>query len=372
MQIRTRSGGHDFEGRSYVSEVPFVILDLLNFSEVTVDLEQKTAWVGGGATIGMLYFNIGIRTQTLAFPAGFSPTVGVGGHFSGGGWGVLLRKYGLAPDNIVDARIIDVNGRILDRNSMGEDLFWARDLWQNATQLVHCWQYVAPNFTEDLFIRVITTRNTSNWDGKMTIRATFNSVFLGDTDSLLAIMQEKIPELGLVREDCTEMSWIQSILYNTGLPIDSLLPLIDRYQDDVGYFKGKSDYVQEPIPIQGFEGIWRRFFEPEGKLAQLLLTPYGGKMAQIPDNATPFPHRAGYLYKIHHMVYWEAYEAAHEYKYINWITELYNYVTPYVTSNPRGAFFCYRDLAIGVNNIVGPISIETARVWGAKYFNNNF
>ncbi|KAL2237200.1 UNVERIFIED_CONTAM: Berberine bridge enzyme-like 8 [Sesamum indicum] len=119
-----------------------------------------------------------------------------------------------------------------------------RDLWQNATQLVHCWQYVAPNFTEDLFIRVITTRNTSNWDGKMTIRATFNSVFLGDTDSLLAIMQEKIPELGLVREDCTEMSWIQSILYNTGLPIDSLLPLIDRYQDDVGYFKGKSDYVQ--------------------------------------------------------------------------------------------------------------------------------
>ena len=29
MQIRTRSGGHDYEGLSYVAGVPFVILDLL-------------------------------------------------------------------------------------------------------------------------------------------------------------------------------------------------------------------------------------------------------------------------------------------------------------------------------------------------------
>ncbi|KAL0400107.1 UNVERIFIED_CONTAM: Berberine bridge enzyme-like 8 [Sesamum radiatum] len=363
LQIRTRSGGHDFEGRSYVSEVPFVILDLLNLNEVTVDVEQKTAWVGGGATLGMLYYNIAISSPKLGFPAGFSPTVGVGGHISGGGWGILLRKYGLAPDNVLDARIVDVNGRILNRNSMGEDLFWAirggggssfgvilawkvqlvdvpekvtvftihRDLEKNATQLIHRWQTVAPNFDEDLFIRVIATRNTT-WEGMMTIRATFNSVFLGGIDRLLAVMQEKFPELGLVREDCTEMSWIQSILYNTGLPIDSLEPLLDRVQHDVGYFKGKSDYVQEPIPIEG----------------------------------------AGYLYKIHHMVFWEAKDADNADKYISWIRRLYNYVTPYVTESPRGAFLCYRDLDIGVNNNEGPISIETARVWGEKYFHKNF
>lgn len=32
---------------------------------------------------------------------------------------VLLRKYGLA------AYLIDVNGKILDRKAMSEDLFWA-------------------------------------------------------------------------------------------------------------------------------------------------------------------------------------------------------------------------------------------------------
>ncbi|KAF8395029.1 hypothetical protein HHK36_018968 [Tetracentron sinense] len=55
----------------------------------------------------------------------FSPTIGVGGLFSGGGLSTMVRKYGLASDNILDASLVDVNGRILNRKSMGEDLFWA-------------------------------------------------------------------------------------------------------------------------------------------------------------------------------------------------------------------------------------------------------
>ena len=37
----------------------------------------------------------------------------------------MMRKYGLSVDNIVDAQLVDVNGKSIDRESMGENLFWA-------------------------------------------------------------------------------------------------------------------------------------------------------------------------------------------------------------------------------------------------------
>ncbi|KAL2494271.1 FAD-binding Berberine family protein [Forsythia ovata] len=115
LQIRTISGGHDYEGISHASEIPFVTIDLINMSQITVDVEKRSAWVQAGATIGQLYYRIAEKSRNLGFPAGVVPSVGVGGHFSGGGYGYMSRKYGIAADNIIDAHLVDVNGRILDR-----------------------------------------------------------------------------------------------------------------------------------------------------------------------------------------------------------------------------------------------------------------
>ncbi|KAL4627887.1 hypothetical protein ACB092_05G198700 [Castanea dentata] len=223
LQVRVRSGGHDYEGLSYASPVPFVILDLINFRNISVDVKNSFAWVQSGATLGELYYWIANKSITLGFPAGVCPTIGVGGHFSGGGYGTLLRKYGLAADNVIDAHLIGVQGRFLDRKSMGEDLFWAirgggggasfgvivewkiqlvpvpsnvtvftvnKNLEQNATKILHRWQYVAEKFDTDLFIR------------NRTVQASFNSLYLGGKDKLLPLMQKSFPELGLVSEGC--------------------------------------------------------------------------------------------------------------------------------------------------------------------------
>ncbi|XP_047964241.1 berberine bridge enzyme-like 18 [Salvia hispanica] len=400
IRIRTRSGGHDFEGLSYVSPVPFVIIDLFKLSDTRVDVATKTAWVGAGATIGSLYYRIAEKSPVLGFPSGNCATVGLGGQISGGGVGLMLRKYGLAADNIIDARIVDVNGRILNRKSMGEDLFWAitggggasfgvitawkvqlvdvpetvtvfqvsRTLEQNATQLVHRWQYIAPEVSRDLLIGLVVTRQGS------TVRVSFYSLFLGGIERLLLIMKTSFPELGLVREDCTETSWIKAVLsIGAGYPIETWTQVpLNRTNIYKGYFKAKSDFVQAPIPESGFEGVWRLLLEPEGAQARLEMVPYGGRMAEISDSDIPFPHRAGNLYEILQMANWREDENRDSGKYISWIRRLESYLTPYVSRNPREAYINARDLDLGVNNVQGKTSYAQASVWGKKYFKNNF
>lgn len=102
------------------------MIDLNNMRSIDIDVAKRTAWVGTGAVLGELYYSIAQKSNnTLYFPGGTWPTVGISGLIGGGGTGNLLRKYATAGDNVLDARIIDVNGRILNRKSMGEDLFWA-------------------------------------------------------------------------------------------------------------------------------------------------------------------------------------------------------------------------------------------------------
>ncbi|WMV15511.1 hypothetical protein MTR67_008896, partial [Solanum verrucosum] len=104
--------------------------------------------------------------------------------------------------------------------------------------------------------------------------------------------------------------------------------------------------------------------------AELQFCPYGGKLSDISESETPFPHRAGNIFMIHYSVAWG--EIKNSQKNIAWIRKLYEYMAKYVSKSPRAAYFNYRDLDLGVNNINGNTSYEQARVWGVKYFKNNF
>jgi hypothetical protein len=400
LEIRIRSGGHDYDGLSYVSAAPFIILDMFNLRSISVNVEDESAWVESGATLGELFYRIAEKSKIHGFPAGVCPTVGVGGHFSGGGYGNMMRKYGLSVDNIIDARVVDVNGRVLDRESMGEDLFWAirggggasfgvvlswkikliavpeivtvfrleKTLEQGATDIVHQWQYVADKIHEDLFIRVVVL--PVNKKPHQTIKAKFVALFLGTAKDLIALMDRSFPELGLQRRDCIEMMWIESVLYWSNYPNGTSLDvLLDRQPQSEKLLKKKSDYVQKPIPKKGLEGIWKKMMEL--KKPALTFNPYGGKMSEISESETPFPHRAGNIYKIQYSVTWkeEGVEASNQ--NLDRIRQIYDYLTPYVSQSPRGSYLNYRDVDLGSNG-VGNASYEEASAWGTKYFKGNF
>lgn len=400
LQIRIRSGGHDYEGLSYLCATPFILIDLVNLRSITVNIEDETAWVQSGATLGELYYAIAKRSGIHGFPAGLCSTVGIGGHLTGGGFGTMVRKYGLAADNILDAYLIDVNGRVMNRETMGEELFWAirggggasfgiilswkiklvpvpktvtaftvsRTLEEGATKLVHRWQYIAHKMHEDLFIRIIIQNVcTSN---KRTVQASFDSLFLGGIDRLIPLMSAIFPELGLKPKDCNEMSWVESALYfaefKKGQPLEVLL---GRTLLSKSNFKAKSDFVQEPIPEYGLEGIWERFLEED--LPMMIMDPFGGRMDQISESDVPFPHREGNLYNIQYLVRWEDNRIEESNRHKNWIRMLYRYMKPFVSKSPRAAYFNFRDLDLGINNHT-KTSYSEGRVWGLKYFKGNF
>ncbi|KAF0904820.1 hypothetical protein E2562_037492 [Oryza meyeriana var. granulata] len=397
VRIRVRSGGHDYEGLSYRSESPepFAIVDLSKMRNVRVDGKARTAWVESGAQLGELYYGIAKASPTLAFPAGVCPTIGVGGHFSGGGFGMLLRKFGVAADNVIDAKLIDANGKVQDRKSMGEDHFWAirggggesfgivvawkvnllpvpptvtvfqlpKTLNEGAIDLLTKWQELAPALPDDLMIRVMAQGQ----------KAVFEALYLGTCTSLLPLMSSRFPELGMNRSHCNEMSWVQSIAYIHLGKNATVKDILNRTSSIRAFGKYKSDYVAQPIAKSVWETIYSNWFSKPGA-GVMIMDPYGATISAPNESTTPFPHRKGVLYNIQYITFWFG-DGAPSVAPIKWIRDFYAFMEPYVTKNPRQAYVNYRDLDLGVNEVVagGNVSsYKSGKAWGERYFKGNF
>ncbi|KAL5773898.1 hypothetical protein ACOSP7_011455 [Xanthoceras sorbifolium] len=241
LQLRIRSGGHDYEGLSYTSTVPFVILDMFNLRFIDIDITNQTAWVQAGATLGELYYKISNTSKLHGFPAGICPFLGVGGHFS--------------------------------RDSV--------------------------------------------------------SMFLGQTKSFIPLMKRSFPELGIQVRDCKKMSWVESVVF--------WADFLEEHQL-IDSFKSKSDYVKTVIPKEGLEKIWKKMIDLQVNNIFMQWNPYGGRMSEISESETAFPHRTGNLFKIQYLTSWVGDEGNINVtnRYMNELRDFYASMASYVSTQLYG------------------------------------
>jgi FAD/FMN-containing dehydrogenase len=99
------------------------MLDLSQMNSARVDPSKQLAWVEGGALLGAL--DRESLALGLATTAGTVSHTGVGGLTTGGGFGRLGRRFGLACDNVRSFDVVTADGKFLTANAQqNKDLYW--------------------------------------------------------------------------------------------------------------------------------------------------------------------------------------------------------------------------------------------------------
>ncbi|QDR82611.1 putative FAD-linked oxidoreductase YvdP [Sporomusa termitida] len=122
VELRVRSGGHDYEG--YSIGTCSLVIDTSPLNGIKINLADNTVNVQAGTRLLSLYEYLYKFGYT--FPGGTCPTVAISGLVLGGGIGLSTRYLGLTADSLLEANMIDFAGRRLTANCCcNSELFWA-------------------------------------------------------------------------------------------------------------------------------------------------------------------------------------------------------------------------------------------------------
>ncbi|NUP48360.1 MAG: FAD-binding oxidoreductase [Catenulispora sp.] len=128
-RITPRSGGHCFENFTATPDIN-ILLDMTPMNAVGYDPVMRAFSVQAGARVGEVYTAL-FKGWGVTLPAGGCPDMGAGGHFVGGGYGPLSRRYGSVVDHLyaVEVVVVGADGTVRTVVATREPGDPNRDLW---------------------------------------------------------------------------------------------------------------------------------------------------------------------------------------------------------------------------------------------------
>lgn len=326
LEIGIRGGGHSVLGQAVPDDG--LMLDLTPFGAVRVDAAARRAWVQGGALLGAL--DDASQPHGLATTAGNVSHTGVGGLTLGGGMGWLARRYGLSCDNVVSFQMVTAAGDVV-RASADEnpELFWGLRGGGGNFGVVTEFEFVLhPVGTQALLVELdlpvepeadgggggaaevvrgwrdlsATSPRAATFTAGITTDAagrtivTVGYVWVGDPDEGLTLLPA-LRALGTAMPQVALEERVRPISYLELQRIDDTVRGHERRR----YWKG---HYLRSLPDEAVDLLLARGVDrpaggdsdddgvPAGLLPNVSLQAYGGAIAEVPDDATAFSHRA--------------------------------------------------------------------------------
>ena len=305
VHVVARSGGHSYGGYSTISNG--VVVDLQRLKGVAVS--QGQAIVGAGARLGNIYNSLG--THGLAIPAGTCPSVGIGGHALGGGFGLASRAWGVASDNVVAAQIVTADGKVIVADAKHHpDLYWAcRGGGGGNFGIVTRFTFRTHAVAQGSYFVA-----TWPWAQAGEVIASFLAWAPHQPDALGALCRLAAgpggPTVQVFGQFLGSETALKSALASLQPPATKLttgtaswLDLVRRWAGCLGHplpecsvpvhtaFAGASDYIAT-VPTQAQLAKFALVVEARGASSgALLIDAYGGAINRVKPGATAFVHR---------------------------------------------------------------------------------
>ncbi|NEN90468.1 MAG: FAD-binding protein [Okeania sp. SIO3H1] len=410
--VKIKSGGHCYENFVFNEETK-AIIDITSLNDVGLD-PQKGYYLGSGGSNWSSFTTL-FNTFGKVLPSGSCYSVGLGGHISGGGYGLLSRLHGLTVDWLTGVELVvkETNSKpahtiYVSKESTGaeQDLFWAqcgggggnfgvitkyffRELPEAPAKA-----YISAYSFDWTDVRVQELGMLLSWFADFSRREDNWNQF-----GLLKLNHQSAEEINLTIQtaiDKDEVSYdlhdqsmkrlskeLRDILphniprkpiigYGAYLPYcmgsnDNLYTYYEATQTlnlsgPNQYGKYKSAYMRKNFSNEDVEIIFKHLTKEPDNLALnqslLQIDSYGGKINTFDSTATPIPQRDS-IFKLQYQSYWS--EEKNASVCLKWIRDFYTDIYKEYgcvpdpnhdsSSNVDGCYYNYPDSDL--NDIVG-------------------